>query len=164
MARNIIFKTLIDILFIFQGFGLLGVFINMPFGVTKINQVNLNVLEWSALFWILLIFSIVSFLLFLVGLFFLRKVGRYLLSNRYFNIGIISNLKKSGRFFILSGITGIIVFLMTFFIKFNSGHLTIYNTDMALPVFISIIGLFFIIQSETLLTAKTHKEENDLTI
>ena len=64
MVRNIIFKTLIDILFIFQGFGILGAFIIIPFGVTKINQVDLDVYEWSLQSWILLALGVFAYILF----------------------------------------------------------------------------------------------------
>ena len=164
MVRNIIFKTLIDILFIFQGFGILGAFIIIPFGVTKINQVDLDVYEWSLQSWILLALGVFAYILFIIGLYFLRKVGRYLLSKKYFSVSVIKNLKKSGSFLIFSGIIGVFGFIIIWIIKLNSGTATIYNGDISLPVFICMVGLFFIIQSEVLLSAKAFKEENDLTI
>jgi Protein of unknown function (DUF2975) len=164
MGRNTIFKTLIDILFIFQGVGILGAFIIIPFGITKIDQVNVGIEKWSALFWILLIIGIIAYGMFMIGLFYLRRVGRYLLSKRYFTTHVVSNLKKSGLFLIFSGITGFIGFIIIWVIKINTNHITIYNIDIALLFFISIIGLFFIIQSDILLSAKSFKEENDLTI
>jgi Protein of unknown function (DUF2975) len=164
MIRNIIFKTLIDILFIFQGFGILGAFIIIPFGATKLNQVSVGIEKWSALFWGLLIIGIIAYVMFMIGLFYLRRVGRYLLSKRYFTIQVVSNLKKSGLFLIFSGVMSFMGFIITWVIKINSNQLTIYNIDMALPFFICIIGLFFIIQSDVLLSAKSFKEENDLTI
>jgi hypothetical protein len=164
MARNIIFKTLIDILFIFQGFGILGAFLIMPFGVTKINQINLDVSEWSMIYWSLLVLSLIAFIGFILGVFFLRKVGRYLLSNQYFAIEIINNLKSSGRFFIYSGVISFSVLVISWIIKFNYGNVLLYNTDIVLPIFITIVGLFFIIQSDVLLVSKNAKEYNDLTI
>ena len=164
MVRNLIFKTLIDILFIFQGFGILGAFIIIPYGITKINQVDLNVQEWSIQSWSLVILSLVAYIMFMIGLYFLRKVGRYLLSKRYFTVKIISNLKKSGTFLICSGIFSSIAFVLTWIIRYYSNKETIYHSDISLPLFISIIGLFFIIQSKVLLSAKNFKEENDLTI
>ena len=164
MARNIIFKTLIDILFIFQGFGILGAFIIIPYGITKINQVDLNVQEWSLQSWSLVILSLIAYIMFMIGLYYLRKVGRYLLSKRYFTAKIITNLRKSGTFLIYSGVLSSIGFILTSIIRYNSNKETIYHSDISLPLFISIIGLFFIIQSKVLLSAKNFKEENDLTI
>mgnify|MGYP001331762343 FL=1 len=164
MKRNIVFKTLIDILFIFQGFGILGAFLIMPFGVTKINQINLNVSEWPITYWSLLVLSLIAFIVFITGVFFLRKVGRYLLSNQYFAIEVIDNLKKSGRFFIYTGIISFSVFVISWVVKFNSGNVLLYNTDVVLPLFITIVGLFFLIQSDVLMVSKNAKEDNDLTI
>ena len=164
MRRNIVFKTLIDILFIFQGFGILGAFLIMPFGVTKINQINLDVSEWSVTYWSLLVLSLIAFIVFITGVFFLRKVGRYLLSNQYFAIEVIDNLKKSGRFFIYTGIISFSVFVISWIVKFNSGNVSLYNTDVVLPLFITIVGLFFLIQSDVLMVSKGAKEDNDLTI
>ena len=164
MKRNIVFKTLIDILFIFQGFGILGAFLIMPFGVTKINQINLNVSEWSVTYWSLLVLSLIAFIVFITGVFFLRKVGRYLLSNQYFAIEVMDNLKKSGRFFIYTGIISLSVFVISWIVKFNSGNVSLYNTDVVLPLFISIVGLFFSIQSDVLMVSKNAKEDSDLTI
>lgn len=164
MKRNIVFKTLIDILFIFQGFGILGAFLIMPFGVTKINQINLNVSEWSVTYWSLLVLSLIAFIVFITGVFFLRKVGRYLLSNQYFAIEVIDNLKKSGRFFIYTGIISFSVFVISWIVKFNSGNVLLYYTDIVLPLFITIVGLFFVIQSDVLMISKEAKEDSDLTI
>jgi len=164
MTRNIVFKTLIDILFIFQGFGILGAFLIMPFGVTKINQINLDVSEWSVTYWGLLVLSLIAFIIFMVGIYFLRKVGRYLLSNQYFAIEVITNLKKSGRLFIYTGIISLSVYIISWIIRLNSGNVLLYNTDIVLPIFITIVGLFFSIQSDVLMVSKKVKEDNDLTI
>lgn len=164
MSRNIIFKTLIDVLFIFQGFGILGTFLIMPFGVTKINQINMDVSEWSVTYWGLLALSLIAFIMFIIGVFFLRKVGRYLLSNQYFAIEVVNNLKKSGRFFIYAGIISFSVFIVSWIVKFNSGNVLLYYTDIVLPLFITIVGLFFVIQSDVLMISKEAKEDSDLTI
>jgi len=164
MARNIIFKTLIDILFIFQGFGILGAFLIMPFGVTNINQMDLNLIQWNVMDWSLLILSVLAFIFFMIGVLFLRKVGRYLLSNQYFAIEVVNNLKISGRLFICTGIISLSVFIISWIVKLNSDKALLYYTDVVLPVFITIVGLFFIIQSDVIMVSKETKEENDLTI
>ena len=164
MMRNIVFKTLIDILFIFQGFGILGAFLVMPFGVTKINQINLDVSEWSVMHWSLLVLSMIAFIAFIIGIFFLRKVGRYLLSNQYFAIEVINNLNKSGKFFIYTGVISLSLYIISWIIKLNSGTVLLYNIDIVLPIFITIVGLFFSIQSDALMISKQVKEDNDLTI
>ncbi|MBU3820802.1 DUF2975 domain-containing protein [Flavobacteriaceae bacterium XHP0103] len=164
MAKNFIFKTLIDILFIFQGFGIFGAFVLAPFGIAKINQVNLADNKWPTHFWILLLLGIIAYIMFMIGIYHLRKVGRYLLSKRYFTVEIISNLKRSGVFLIFSGVLGLMGFIINWILRLEANYNAIYGTEIALPFFIGIVGLFFVIQSEALLFAKNFKEENDLTI
>ena len=164
MTRNIVFKTLIDILFIFQGFGILGAFLIMPFGVTKINQINLNLSEWTVMHWSLLALSLIAFIVFIIGVYFLRKVGRYLLSNQYFAIEVINNLKRSGIFFIYAGVISLSIFIMSWFVKFSSGNVLLYHTHIVLPIFITIVGVFSIIQSDVLKVSKNAKEDSDLII
>jgi hypothetical protein len=40
----------------------------------------------------------------------------------------------------------------------------IYDNNLLIPLFLSIIGMFFIIQSNALNLAKGIKEENELTV
>jgi hypothetical protein len=136
----------------------------MPFGVTKINQINLDVSEWSVMHWGLLVLSMIAFVAFIIGVFFLRKVGRYLLSNQYFAIEVINNLNKSGKFFIYTGVISLSLYIISWIIKLNSGTVLLYNIDIVLPIFITIVGLFFSIQSDALMISKQVKEDNDLTI
>ena len=86
------------------------------------------------------------------------------MSNQYFATEVINNLKKSGRFFIFSGIISLSVFVISWIIRLNSGTVLLYHTDIVLPVFITIVGLFFSIQSDALMISKQVKEDNDLTI
>ncbi|PTM09775.1 MAG: hypothetical protein DA407_05025, partial [Bacteroidetes bacterium] len=74
------------------------------------------------------------------------------------------NLKKSGRLFIYTGIISLSVYIISWIIRLNSGNVLLYNTDIVLPIFITIVGLFFSIQSDVLMVSKKVKEDNDLTI
>lgn len=165
MRRNLLFKTLVDILYYLHFIGLLNVIIVLPFGVVFINQVDMNVMDWSLFYWFILIISLVSYIIFLRGLYYLRKMARFLLSNNYFSGEISSNLKKSGRHFVIAGI---ILFCLSTVIWINllSGNQIklIHDTNLLVPFFLMIIGLFFIIQSDSLFLAKNIKEENDLTV
>ena len=165
MRKNILFKTLIDILFYFHCFALVGVLFILPFGVTKINQVNLPVENWSASYWFILIFNFIIYVVFLIGLFYLRKTARYLLSNKFFTENVIENLKKSGVYFIVFGVASFLLSIIIWAIKLYKGsfHL-VYDSNIIIPLFVSIVGLFFIIQSKALLSGKNYKQENDLTI
>ncbi|MFT5918101.1 MAG: hypothetical protein ACI81T_004618, partial [Bacteroidia bacterium] len=49
--------------------------------------------------------------------------------------------------------------------RMTNGKLALsYDVNLMIPCFLVIIGLFFVIQSEALLTAKGSKEENELTV
>jgi len=165
MKKTFILKTLIDILYFLHILGLSAILYKLPFGIDNINQGNLNIEEWSILHWNNLLFSIFSYIAFLIGLFYLRKLARFLLSKKHFTDAIIISLKKCGIFFMSSGIIHILLFSILWFAKLCNGKFELsYNTNSMFPLFLIIIGLFFTIQSKTLLLAKGIKEENDLTV
>ena len=165
MKKTILFKTLVDVLYFFHFFGLLGVFFILPFGVVTINQVEMNVEDWSFFFWTLAVVSLVAYIIFLRGLFYLRKMARFLLSNKYFSEQIIINLKKSGTYFLFTGILSFILIFLVWISKLTEDEFKlVYDINFIIPLFLIIIGMFFIIQSKTLFLAKNMKEENELTV
>jgi len=165
MKRNILFKTLIDILFFLQCFGLLGAIFVLPSNIGTISQANILVEDWNMTHWTIFILSTVGYLLFLTAIYFLRKMARNYLSNKPFSIGITQYLKKSGQYFILYGVITICIIIIQFMEKlFNSRIEFTYDISIQMPVLSLIIGLFFTIQSNTLINAKKLKEENDLTV
>lgn len=165
MKKTILFKTLVDILYILHFIGLIGILFIIPFGVVNINQVNVNVEDWSLFYWLISITSLIAYIVFLRGLYYLRKMARFLLSNKYFSENIIKNLRKSGNHFLLTGTISFIILVAQWFNKLYGGKFElIYDTNLLVPLFLTIIGMFFIIQSNTLDLAKNIKEENELTI
>lgn len=104
-------------------------------------------------------------MLFLIGLYYLRKMARNQLSNRLYENSVSINLKKSGAFFIANGVLSILAILIVFIIRLTNNNLQFtYNENAQFSVFAIIIGLFFIIQSNTIKKAKELKQENDLTV
>lgn len=165
MTKTILFKTLVDILYFLHFVGLLGILIIIPFGVANINQVNLKVEDWTWFYWLIAIISLIAYIIFLRGLYYLRKMARFLLSKRYFSEKIITNLNKSGKHFLLTGIISLILYLILWVHKIYGGKVAlIYDTNLLVPLFLLIIGMFFIIQSDTLNMAKNINEENELTV
>ncbi len=165
MKNTILFKSLIDILYFLQIPGLLVVILIIPFGTFNINKVNFNIEEFTLIHWVIMITSLICYICFLRGLFYLRKVARFLLSKKYFADSIIVNLKKSGSHFLYTGIIYFLIKLTNWLNNINIGKLDFsFNDSSFIPLFITIIGLFFIIQSRTLILAKEMKEENDLTV
>ena len=137
----------------------------LPFGIVNINQANISVEEWSFFNWIIVIVSLTTYIIFLIGLYYLRKMARFLLSNKYFSDLIINNLKKSGTHFLLTGILSLFLIILLWISKLYDGKLElVYDINFMIPLFLMIIGMFFIIQSKTLLLAKSIKEENELTV
>lgn len=165
MKNTILFKSLIDILYFLQIPGLLVVILIIPFGTFNINQANFNIGDLTLIHWVILIISLICYICFLRGLYYLRKVARFLLSKKYFADSIIVNLKKSGSHFLYTGIIYFILLLTKWLNNIYQGKLEFSYSDSSMtPLFITIIGLFFIIQSRTLILAKEMKEENDLTV
>ncbi|MGJ8591230.1 MAG: DUF2975 domain-containing protein [Aquaticitalea sp.] len=164
MKRNILFKTLVDILFIFQAIGIIGLFFVMPLGVARINMVDIPVTEWTWISWVILLIGVIGYVIFVMGLFHLRKVARHLLSNKYFDLVVVKHLKKCGRYFVATGIFSFVVFIALWIVKLTISRISLYDSDVTLSLFMIMIGLFFIIQSEVILNAKNFKEDSELTI
>ena|SRR5690554_5131809 len=165
MKRIILFKTLIDILYILHFIGLIGIVFILPFGVVTINQVDVEVKDWGLFYWLIVVVSLIAYIIFLRGLYYLRKMARFLLSNKYFSKKIIKNLKKSGSHFLLTGIISFALLAAIWVNKLFGGKIElIYDANLFIPLFLTIIGLFFIIQSNTLDLAKNIKDENELTV
>lgn len=165
MKKAILFKTLVDILYIVHFIGLVGILFMIPFGTVNINQVNMNVEDWSIFYWSIFIVSLFAYIIFLRGLYFLRKMARFLLTNKYFTENTIKNLKKSGNNFLYTGIISFALIIALWISKLTGGKFELmYDNNLLIPLFLSIIGMFFIIQSNALNLAKGIKEENELTV
>lgn len=165
MKRNILFKTLIDVLFIIHCLGAMAFVFMTPVGIIDINISRLEVSEWQFIHWFILCISFISYVIFLIALFYLKKTARLILNNNFFNVQVAKYLRKSGRYFVTVSVLIFMIFISSWVNKFALGKLEfIYNSNAVVMLLLAIIGLFFIIQSEILLAAKNYKEENDLTI
>ena len=165
MKKNILFKTLVDILYSLHFLGLIGILLFLIFGIANIDQIDPELEGGSILFWIFTFISLLTYIIFLRGLSYLRVIAKFLLSKNYFSQLIISNLRKSGTHFLFTGILSLFLTLLLWIRKLYEGKFEIgYNTYLMIPFFLMIIGLFFMIQSKTLLLAKNIKDENDLTV
>lgn len=165
MKKSFLFKSLVDYLYFLNigGFFLLLIFI--PFGLVESIQINESDEDWSVLVVSISCISVLTYIVFLRGVYYLRKMARHLLTNKYFSKQIIKSLKTSGTHFLLAGIMFIIIMILGWIGKLSEGHFElVYDVNLMIPLFLMIIGLFFIIQSETLLLAKNFKEENELTV
>jgi len=165
MKKTILFKKLIDTLYILYFILLIGIILMISFGSGKstINQVNIE--DWGFVLWFIGIVAFIANIIFLRGLYYLRKMTKFLLSKKYFSDMIIMNLKKSGNHFFVSGIIFFVLYIITWLNKLYEDKSVInFNNNLLIPLFLIIIGVFFIIQSNTLNLAKHIKKENELTI
>jgi len=165
MKKTILFKTLVDLLYIFHFIGLIGIVLILPFGTISINQAVIDIEDWNLFYWLIFSVSLGTYIVFLRGLYFLRKMSRALLSNKYFSESIITNLKRSGNHFLIAGVFSLSLSISIEIRKFFEDKFElIYDNNLLIGLFLTMIGLFFIIQSNTLTLLKVNNEENKLTV
>lgn len=164
-------KILIDILFVLHCLGLAGFFFILPFEIfsTRIVTVKVqgyeDVASLPVVYWVGIALSFVTYILFLIGLNYLRRTARHFVLGFFFSEEIIHNLKRSGSFFVFSGIVLGIAYITIWGFSTLSGSINLtYGTNIMIPMFLCIVGLFFVLQSTALRSAKLLKEENDLTV
>src|SRR5690554_1855699 len=99
MKSIFLLKTLIDILYVLHFLGLIGVLFLLPLGVVTIGNASVKFDDWGVFYWVIVIVSFIAYVILLRGLYYLRNMARFLLSNKYFSKEISRNLKKSGVHF-----------------------------------------------------------------
>lgn len=165
MKKSFLFKSLVDYLYILNVGGFLLLLITISFGFVEINEIKGSDEDWSVLAISISCVSALTCIVFLRGVYYLRKIARHLLTNKYFTKEIIKYLKISGTHFLLAGVMFVVIMILRWIGKLRVGLFEfVYDTNLMVPLFLMIIGLFFMIQSEALLVAKNFKEENDLTV
>ncbi len=165
MKKSFLFKSLVDYLYILNVGGFLLLLITISFGFVEINEIKGSDEDWSVLAISISCVSALTCIVFLRGVYYLRKIARHLLTNKYFSKQIIKYLKISGTHFLLAGVMFVVIMILRWIGKLRVGLFEfVYDTNLMVPLFLMIIGLFFMIQSEALLVAKNFKEENDLTV
>ncbi len=165
MKKITLFKMLLDILCFFFLLWFIAFIAIVPTGKTTFNHLTIDIENWNLFYWSISIASLITSIIFMRGLYYLRKVAR-LLAEKYFSDINIINSKKVGVHFLLAGaLYSSIIVILWLKESIETGEFEI-GTDMDLiaPLTLMIIGVFFIIQSKNLLLAKSFKEENELTV
>ncbi len=164
-------KFLIDFLFIVLCLGILGFIFILPFGVftTKIADIEFQGLDgyWNlpVLYWIGIGLSILTYILFLIGINYLRKTANQFISKSFYSIKTSKDLRFSGVFLVLSALILTLTYLMFWLMDVSGGSVKlILGTDVMIPLFLCIVGFFFILQSKVLEQARLFKEDSNLTI
>jgi Protein of unknown function (DUF2975) len=118
--------------------------------------------------------TVINFILFTIAVYYLRKCIDPFIDSDFYSIVVIKNLKKAGRLFIFIGLSTIL-FRLVAVLYFRSiivvqGYSGLLNVESLISsidittIFLIIIGLFFLLFSNTFENAKRLKQENDLTI
>jgi hypothetical protein len=171
MKKNHLLKNLIDVLFILMVPGFLAFFFIIPVGLFNTRIGDISVQNWEdvaalpSLYWAGIICSMITYLCMLVALFYLKKTARYFLDNNLLKAIVSKNLQRSGTFFLATSIGTVASYIFLWFTKFSGNQISFgYTTDIFLPLILAIIGLFFMIISNTIEKARITKEEFDLTV
>lgn len=166
MKKETIFKSLIDFIFIMLCLGFLSLLFVAPLGLNMFAIENKEIYNWGLFSWTIHLVSVLSYIILIIGISYLRKTARLMISTRLFDQNISLYLKKAGKFLISSSILSYTVFILIFIEQiYTENKLEIvFDSNLLLEMIITAVGLFFIIQSEALIRARLIKEENDLTI
>lgn len=119
------------------------------------------------------VLSSVNFLLFIYGIYLLKKTIPSFKRSEFYEVVVEKNLKKAGQIFIFIGISTTLLkmiflliiqstigFMQSFWMVLNS---LISSIDLAM-ISLIIIGLFLLLFSDSFKNARVLQEENDLTI
>ncbi len=164
-------KILIDTLFVILCLGILGFIFILPFEIfsTKIVDIEFQGYEGYSnlpfLYWMVIVLSIITYILFLIGLNYLRKTANHFISTSFYTLEITKNLKRCGILFILSAIIMALAYVLVWGIEVSKGVISlVVGTNIMIPLFLCIMGFFFILQSKVLDQARLFEEDSNLAI
>ncbi|MCU4175132.1 hypothetical protein [Carboxylicivirga sp. N1Y90] len=166
MKYSVLFKSLIDIFC----FGLLVVlsalFISELVELYDNDKIDISLSFESIFNLIITVLSMAYWITFLRGIMFLRRVARNYLSRDFISPKIVANLKMCGKHFLYAGgISAFILFIVQLAEDgFLINPLLLIEGFVVSPLFLFIIGLFFLIQCGSLFKAIILEEENSLTV
>lgn len=114
--------------------------------------------------WIIFI-QFVPTVLFLFGLWFLRKVSIQYIKNKNVTFLTHKSIKKAGAFFIMAGIVKITLSILLWVQNLTNKDISFSTgSETTLTFILLIVGLFMLLQSKTLVLAKEYEDEINLTI
>ncbi|WP_452596980.1 DUF2975 domain-containing protein [Pontimicrobium sp. MEBiC01747] len=113
---------------------------------------------------------IISNVLLMVGVLYLRKAMKAILNTDYFSLEVTKNLKRTGITFVITGVTYIIIQIVSLTgtpallsMKFSLKTFHVDTLEVH-GLFFIILGMFFMLTSYIFTQARQYKQENDLTI
>lgn len=166
MKKIKLFKLLIDILYYGLCLSILSLLFIAPFGFTIIGMEEQDVLKWDVFSWLIVLISFISYIILIIGIKHLRTSAKHMIIKGQFFKKIPITLKKSGKALVLSSLLNYLMFTIIFIKKLvvNSELSVLLDNNVLLQMILTIVGLFFILQSDLLRIASNLKQENDLTI
>ncbi len=158
MKNSVLFKSLIDIFFLLHVIGFIAILFKIPVGFIDVKNIEPPLLgDWT-----ILAINILVYFIFLRGLFFLRKMARIFLSQNHLSGSAVNYMKTCGNQFIYAGLISILTVLTDKLLNLNIEP--VFKSLSITPIFLMIVGLFFVIQSKTFSQAIRIKNENDLMV
>ncbi len=130
--------------------------LNVP---EKYKTVNLS--NWMPR--VFLILALMEYILFITGMYFLKRSLTHLVNGSYYSEKVIAYFKTAGKLLVTVGITTLVLRFLADILLIDSIALTLDSTAYSL-LFVTIMGLFFMLFSTVFANSKKLKEENDLTI
>jgi hypothetical protein len=168
MNYNSLFKLLIDIafylliplIFLFPG-AILYTLVFPSQEIIKLTTRSISPNGWLTSLILLSIYA--EYVLFFVGFYNLRKFAALLLKNRIFTKASVQCAKKIGQFFTICGTSSLLLKLIYALLLSTEYEIEFGISDIQLYLFLTVIGVFFLILSIAFERALSLKEENKLT-
>ncbi|MBU3820800.1 DUF2975 domain-containing protein [Flavobacteriaceae bacterium XHP0103] len=176
---NVLFFTLIAVIIFHLLFWPIVYFYSdsLPFylqGFRMILNSFSTLFDWK--FLLVPLSTAINFILFVLSIFYLRKCIKPFIVSDFYTEVVTKNLKKSGILFVFIGLSTILIQLIsTIYVQNVTQNIIEPNMIISFlnllaaaidlkSTFLIIIGLFFLLFSESFKNAETLKQENDLTI
>ncbi|PVW14249.1 DUF2975 domain-containing protein [Marixanthomonas spongiae] len=112
---------------------------------------------------VFLMLALIEYILFIIGLYFLKVSLTHIVQGNYYSEKVISNFNTAGKLLISVGVTTLLLRFLADILLIDRLALTLDFTAYSL-LFVIIMGFFFMLFSTVFANAKKLKEENDLTI
>ncbi|MDN3491778.1 DUF2975 domain-containing protein [Winogradskyella bathintestinalis] len=122
---------------------------------------SVDLFSWKT--YIILVSFAVEYILCILALFYMRSGVKKLSLGKFFTTEISQCFLKSGKLFVIVGLTTIFLRFLADLILLDRIGIIIDYTNISL-VFVSVVGLFFMLFSNVLYKGIELKKDNDLTI
>lgn len=143
---------------------LLAIFNNDDWGVPiKVNGVEVELIDWKSN--LVLILLLASFYLLVAMLYYFRKVLALFSKKDFFNLEVAKNFNKMGLLIIISAfLNGTSDFANKMFSALNGKKSLNFEIGDHPFLYLLALGMFCLVLGEVFETARSMKEENELTV